>query len=72
VLRGRRSATCIQPAGLCSFSPIVSTSERDANFVDVCLKGGAPRSSLDDAIVAQKVIEACEKSVAEGVTVAIA
>jgi predicted dehydrogenase len=46
-------------------------TNEDRYFVDVCLKGGALRSSLDDAIVAQKVIEACERSVAEGVTVPI-
>jgi predicted dehydrogenase len=43
----------------------------DRYFVDVCLKGGNPRSSLDDAIVAQKTIEAVEQSIAEGVTVEI-
>lgn len=43
----------------------------DRYFVDVCLKGGNPRSSLEDAIVAQKTIEAVERSIAEGVTVEI-
>jgi predicted dehydrogenase len=43
----------------------------DRYFVDVCLKGGNPRSSLEDAIIAQKTIEAVEKSIAEGVTVEI-
>jgi predicted dehydrogenase len=46
-------------------------SNEVAHFVNVCLKGGAPLSTLDDAIVAQKVVEACERSIAEGVTVAI-
>jgi predicted dehydrogenase len=46
-------------------------TNEDRYFVDVCLNGGLPLSSLDDAIVAQKVIEACEKSIAEGITVAI-
>jgi len=46
-------------------------TNEDAYFVDVCLKGGMPLSTLDDAIVAQKVVEAVEKSIAEGVTVAI-
>jgi predicted dehydrogenase len=40
-------------------------------FVDVCLQGGAPLSTLDDAIIAHKVVEACERSIAEGVTVTI-
>ena len=36
------------------------------HFVDVCLRqGGQPLSTLDDAITAQKMIEACEKSIAE-------
>jgi predicted dehydrogenase len=46
-------------------------TNEDRYFVDVCLKGGAPRSSLDDAIIAQKVVEAVERSVAEGKTVDI-
>jgi predicted dehydrogenase len=46
-------------------------SNEVAHFVNVCLKGGAPLSTLDDAIVAQKVVEACERSIAEGVTIAI-
>jgi predicted dehydrogenase len=46
-------------------------SNEDRYFVDVCLKGGPPLSSLDDAIVAQKVVEACERSIAEGITVPI-
>jgi predicted dehydrogenase len=46
-------------------------TNEDRYFVDVCLQGGAPLSTLDDAIMAQKVIEACERSVAEGITVTI-
>lgn len=46
-------------------------TNEDRYFVDVCLKGGQPLSTLDDAIVSQKVIEAVERSIAEGVTVAI-
>lgn len=46
-------------------------TNEDRYFVDVCLKGGPPLSSLDDAIVAQKVVEACERSIAEGITVPI-
>lgn len=48
-----------------------SINNEVAHFVNVCLEGGAPLSTLDDAIVAQKVVEACEKSISEGVTVAI-
>jgi predicted dehydrogenase len=46
-------------------------SNEVAHFVNVCLQGGVPLSTLDDAIVAQKVVEACERSIAEGVTVTI-
>jgi len=34
-------------------------------------QGGRPLSSSDDAITAQKVIEACEKSIEKGITVDI-
>jgi predicted dehydrogenase len=43
----------------------------DAYFVELVQKGGQPLSSIDDAITAQKVIEGCEKSIAEGITVDI-
>jgi predicted dehydrogenase len=46
-------------------------TNEDRYFVDVCLKGGPPRSSLDDAILAQKVVEAVERSIDQGVTVDI-
>jgi predicted dehydrogenase len=46
-------------------------TNEDRHFVNICLKGGSPLSSIDDAIVAQKVVEACEKSIAERVTVDI-
>jgi predicted dehydrogenase len=46
-------------------------TNEDRHFVEVCLKGGAPLSTLDDAIVAQKVVEACERSIEEGITVDI-
>jgi predicted dehydrogenase len=46
-------------------------TNEDRYFVDVCLQGGAPLSSMKDAVTAQKMIEACEKSIAEGVTVRI-
>ena len=36
------------------------------HFVDVCLRGGGqPLSTLDDAITAQRMVEACELSIAE-------
>lgn len=43
----------------------------DRYFVEICREGKSPLSSLDDAIMAQKVIEACERSIAEGITVSI-
>ncbi len=48
-----------------------SISNEVAHFVNVCLQGGAPLSTLDDAIVAQKVVEACERSIIDGATIAI-
>jgi predicted dehydrogenase len=44
-------------------------TNEDRHFVDICLSGGLPLSSLDDAIVAQKVVDACEKSILEKVIV---
>ena len=41
------------------------------HFVDICLHGGKPRSTLEDAIIAQKMIEAVEQSVKENRTVTI-
>jgi predicted dehydrogenase len=36
-------------------------------FVDVCVRqGGSPLSTLDEAIIAQKIVEACEQSAEEG------
>jgi predicted dehydrogenase len=46
-------------------------TNEDRHFIDVCLKGGAPLSSLDDAITCQKVVEACERSITEGLVVTI-
>ena len=46
-------------------------SNEDAYFADLVRKGGQPLSSMQDAIISQKVIEACEKSISEGVTVEI-
>jgi len=40
------------------------------HFIDVCVRrGGAPLSTLDDALTAQRLIEAIETSVAEGRTI---
>ena len=40
------------------------------HFVEVCVRGGGePLSTLDDAITAQRMVEACERSVAEGRTI---
>jgi predicted dehydrogenase len=46
-------------------------TNEDRHFIEVCLNGGAPLSSLDDAIMCQKVVEACERSLAEGLVVSI-
>ncbi len=46
-------------------------SNEDAYFVGLVRQGGRPLSSIDDAITAQKVIEACEKSIEKGITVDI-
>lgn len=40
-------------------------TNEDRHFVNVCLKGGKPLSDMQDAIWAQKVIEATELSLAE-------
>jgi predicted dehydrogenase len=40
-------------------------TNEDRYFVNVCLKGGQPLSTMEDAIWSQKVIEAVEKSLAE-------
>jgi predicted dehydrogenase len=42
------------------------------HFIEVCLRqGGHPLSTLDDAITAQRMIEACEKSIAENSVVSL-
>lgn len=41
------------------------------HFVSICRLGGAPLSTLDDAITSQKIIEAVEKSIADGCQVTI-
>lgn len=46
-------------------------SNEDAYFVDLVRKGGQPLSNMNDAITCQKLIEGCEKSISEGVTVRI-
>jgi predicted dehydrogenase len=40
-------------------------SNEDRYFVNVCLKGGEPLSTMEDAIWSQKVVEAVEKSLDE-------
>jgi predicted dehydrogenase len=40
-------------------------TNEDRYFVNVCLQGGEPLSTMEDAIWSQKVIEAVEKSLAE-------
>ncbi len=46
-------------------------TNEDRFFVDLCLYGGEPLSTMDDAIWCQKTTEALEKSIAEGITVDI-
>jgi len=47
-------------------------TNEDKRFIDVCIKqGGEPLSGFDDAIWAQKALEAAEKSISEGITVEI-
>lgn len=47
-------------------------TNEDRHFVQVCLHGGQPLSSMDDAVWAQKVVEAVELSLAENRIVPIA
>ena len=48
-------------------------TNEDRYFIeDILMKGAQPLSSMDDAVIAQKVIEACEKSIVERKTVIIA
>lgn len=46
-------------------------TNEDRYFVNVCLKGGQPLSTMEDAIISQKVVEAVEKSLAENCIVPI-
>ncbi len=46
-------------------------TNEDRHFINVCLKGGAPLSSMEDAVWCQKTIEAVEKSLAESCIVPI-
>ncbi|WP_119071258.1 Gfo/Idh/MocA family protein [Aggregatilinea lenta] len=46
-------------------------TNEDRHFVNVCLKGGQPLSTMEDAIISQKVVEAVEKSLAEDRIVSI-
>lgn len=49
-----------------------SITNQVRHFVEVCLPdGGPPLSTLDDAITAQRMVEACERSVEEGRVVEI-
>lgn len=41
------------------------------HFIDVCTRGGSPISGLDEAIIAQKTLEALETSIEKGVVVPI-
>lgn len=46
-------------------------TNEDQYFVNLCLHGGEPLSTMDDAIWCQKTTEALEKSIAEGITVEV-
>jgi predicted dehydrogenase len=46
-------------------------TNEDRHFVNVCLRGGQPLSTMDDAVWAQKTVEACERSIADGTIVPI-
>ena len=46
-------------------------NNEDEYFARLVREGGQPLSSMEDAVTAQKVIEACERSIAEGVTVSL-
>ena len=43
-------------------------TNEDQYFADLCLRGGEPLSTLDDAIWCQKTTEALERSIVEGIT----
>jgi predicted dehydrogenase len=47
-------------------------ANEDRYFINVCLRGGQPLSSMDDAVWAQKTVEAVELSLAENRIVPIA
>ena len=46
-------------------------TNEDCYFVDLCMHGGEPLSTMGDAIWCQKTTEALEKSIAEGITVVV-
>jgi predicted dehydrogenase len=46
-------------------------TNEDQYFANLCLYGGSPLSTLDDAIWCQKTTEALERSIAEGITTEI-
>ena len=41
------------------------------HFLDICRFGGAPRSTMEDAVITQKMIEAIERSIETGQTVPV-
>jgi predicted dehydrogenase len=46
-------------------------TNEDQYFVNLCLYGGEPLSTMDDAIWCQKTTEALEQSIAQGITVEV-
>ena len=40
-------------------------TNEDRHFINVCLKGGQPLSTMEDAVWAQRIVEAAEQSLAE-------
>ncbi len=43
-----------------------SLANEDRHFVDICRRGGQPLSGMEEAVIAQKTLEAVECSIAEG------
>jgi predicted dehydrogenase len=48
-----------------------SVFNEDREFVNILLKGGVPRSTMEDAVIAQKAIEAIERSIETGQAVEV-
>ena len=42
-----------------------------AHFIDICLHGGEPRSTMSDAIIAQEIIQGIERSIEEEKTISL-